>query len=178
VYLTYGHDIAIIENEVILMSLPTCKEISSLGQKFLISEGSKSFNVDEIMIKYSRRLSQGTLFFSKCGVKDCINTDVEIHHIRKLGRKKVEGGTISVITKKGKRVSGIGALLSAMNRKQLPLCKKHHLEFENGCFYPLDNEYLSKVLRMKAMLTDTQVKDVFTLGSYLKNANDRTNTSI
>jgi hypothetical protein len=47
---------------------------------------------------------------------------------------------------KGNRVTGLAAVLTSINRKQIPLSHKHHLEFESGVFSPLDYSKLNKVL--------------------------------
>ena len=39
----------------------------------------------------------------------------------------------------------MSAVLSAVNRKQFPLCSLHHLEFEVGKYSPLDADHLKKV---------------------------------
>jgi hypothetical protein len=71
--------------------------------------------------------------------------DIEIHHIKKLGRRIDSSGKISVLTSNNKRLYGLSAILSAVNRKQIPLCSLHHLEFEAGEYSPLDKEFLKKV---------------------------------
>lgn len=68
---------------------------------------------------------------------------------------------VNVITRKGKRVKGLAAVLIAMNRKQLPLCRKHHLEFETGKYSPFDNKYLSS-------LYNTKIPDLKTLNAVLR----------
>lgn len=47
---------------------------------------------------------------------------------------------------KGNRVTGLAAVLTSINRKQISLCHKHHLEFESGVFSPLDYSKLNRVL--------------------------------
>ena len=49
------------------------------------------------------------------------------------------------LTSNNKRLSGISAILSAVNRKQIPLCSRHHLEFEVGKYSPLDVNFLKKI---------------------------------
>ena len=81
---------------------------------------------------FVRVLHSSRFLFSKCAVKDCCNTDIEIHHVKKLARRIDSSRKINVLTFKNKRLSGIGVTLSAVNRKQIPLCSFHHLEFEIG----------------------------------------------
>ena len=75
----------------------------------------------------------------------CELRQIAIHHIKKLGRRIDSNGKISVLTSNNKRLYGMSAVLSAVNRKQIPLCSLHHLEFEVGKFSPLDVDYLKKV---------------------------------
>jgi hypothetical protein len=42
------------------------------------------------------------------------------------------------LTPNNKRLSGISAILSAVNRKQISVCPCHHLEFEVGKYSPLN----------------------------------------
>jgi len=77
----------------------------------------------------------------------CSETEnIEVHHIRALKRKINSNGIMSVINKKGKRVSSIAAVLTTLRRKQLPLCTKHHLKFEKGNYSQFDYGKLTKVL--------------------------------
>ena len=57
--------------------------------------------------------------------------------------------------------------MSAISRKQLPLCKKHHLEFEKGKYSRLDSGYLGQIL--EGNIPDAnKLKDAFTQGTYVK----------
>ena len=37
-----------------------------------------------------------------------------------------------------------------LHRKQIPLCRFHHLEIEKGKYYPMDPDFLKEVLRTNA----------------------------
>lgn len=52
-------------------------------------------------------------------------------------------GNISVVTRKGKRVSGV----DAFNRKQIPLCKMHHSDLHNNkiSYSDINWEYIKEV---------------------------------
>lgn len=82
-------------------------------------------------------------------MEDCTNLDIEIHHIKKLQRKKEIDGKISVLDFTGKRVMGIAAILTSSNRKQLPLCRLHNGEFENGKFSKLNITFLKEIYNTK-----------------------------
>ena len=71
---------------------------------------------------------------------------IEVHYIARLHRKVDSDNTTSVIDRKGKPVKGLLAILTMLNRKQLPLCRKHHLEFEKRIFSNLDTGKLKSVL--------------------------------
>jgi hypothetical protein len=81
-------------------------------------------------------------------VEGCdVYEDIEVHHIRRLHRKVEKDGKTSILDKSGKRVKGLAAVLSSINRKQVPLCPKHHLEMEKkGNFANLDYNKLARVL--------------------------------
>jgi hypothetical protein len=70
-------------------------------------------------------LKKTQLSFTKCSVENCTNSDIEIHHVRKL-KTRVDENNLSVKTTKDKRVSGWKAYMISKNRKQLALCVTHH----------------------------------------------------
>lgn len=61
-----------------------------------------------------------------CVVKECNNKNISMHHIRSLNRKMLGYVVTSVRTKKNKKSTGLSKIESALNRKQIPLCKEHH----------------------------------------------------
>lgn len=77
------------------------------------------------------KLSLPRVFYHKCAVKRCNATEIEVHHIRKLERRTVEYLVESVKTRKGRRAEGLDKIESALTRKQIPLCHKHHVEWHN-----------------------------------------------
>lgn len=119
------------------VSLPSVHEITQLNSKFLLDNQLEQPDGESLFKKYSLRLHSSRFLFSKCAVKNCRNTDIEIHHVK-----------ISVLTSNNKRLSGIDAILSAVNRKQIPLCFSHHLEFEIGNYSLLDKDFLSKIYKI------------------------------
>jgi len=126
-------------------SLPSVHEISQMNTKFLLENQFQKPDEENLLKKYSLRLHSSRFLFSKCAVSGCQNTDIEIHHIKKLGRRIDSNGKINVLTSNNKRLYGISAVLSAVNRKQIPLCSLHHLEFEAGEYSSLDKEFFKKV---------------------------------
>jgi hypothetical protein len=126
-------------------SLPSVHEISQMNTKFLLENQFSQPDEESLFRKHSLRLHSSRFLFSKCAVSGCQNTDIEIHHVKKLGRRIDSNGKISVLTSNNKRLSGISAILSAVNRKQIPLCSLHHLEFETGNYSPLDTDLFKKI---------------------------------
>ena len=126
-------------------SLPSVHEISQMSHKFLLENTYQEPDPESLFNKYSLRLHSSRFLFSRCAVRNCCNTDIEIHYVKKLSRRIDSSGKISVLTSNNKRLYGLSALLSAVNRKQLPLCSLHHLKFEAGEYSPLDPEFFKKV---------------------------------
>ena len=148
VYLEYGQNCTILDgDQKLLAELPSENFISQKSTKYPKSSSKNSIGLelDEILRKYSFRLYKSKAILSECAVEGCTNSDIEIHHIQKLHRKKEKDGQISVLDLKGNRVKGIAAILTASNRKQIPLCRQHHLEFESGKFTKLDRSFLKEI---------------------------------
>lgn len=165
-YNTYGLDIKITVGDR-TFSLPSIETLANMNKEFLIGENTVGFNIDDLLTHYNSRLRKSGQMFSQCAVSGCTNSDIEIHHIRKLSRKVEKDGKISVLNRFGRRIKGSKALFSAMNRKQLPLCKMHHLLFEQGEFYDLDASFLNPIYNTKIPENDA-LRQVFTTGQYEK----------
>jgi len=143
-YTTYSEDIKVDLPTGGSSALPSMSYIANLKPKFLISEDC-GFDLDIILKKYKFRDNLGAKMFSQCSVLGCSNTDIQIHHVRKLHRKHFGENKFTIVNKHGRRIQGFAALLSAINRKQLPLCSKHHSEFEKGNFSNLDRVFLKNL---------------------------------
>ena len=133
---TFTHDVS-AEYCGKKFSLPDKHFITHFGKKFMINEEVKPVCDDSLHKKFCLRLHNGSRLFSICCVQNCENYDIEIRHIRKLHKVQKKNDGIMVLTTRGKRIKGLAALLSSLNRKYIPLCSKHHLEFEAGQFSPL-----------------------------------------
>lgn len=116
-----------------------------MSTKFLLEEQFQQPDATSLLNKYFLRLHSSHHLFSRCVVAGCFNTDIEIHHVKKLGRRVDSNEKIEMLTSNNKRLSGISAILSAVNRKQIPLCSLHHLEFETGNYSPLDVDFFEKI---------------------------------
>lgn len=165
-YDTYGLDISVTVGDR-TFSLPTIETLSKMDKEFLIGEIEVGLNIDNLLKKYNSRLRKGGQMFSQCAVSGCTNSDIEIHHIRKLSRKVEKDGKISVLNRSGRRIKGNKALLSAISRKQLPLCKMHHLLFERGEFSNLDASFLNPIYNTK-IPENNILRQVFMTGQYEK----------
>ena len=165
VYTIYGLDIA-------TSGAALCSITSVLNKKKQFNTNSNLGLKDHHelwqLIKRGRSRSHGLSFFSCCAVKDCNNTDIEIHHIARLHRTVKNNRLRTVLDRKGRRVKGIQAIMTSVRRKQLPLCKTHHLEFEKGIFSELDYNRLNNALNKKgkSFSFPTSFKSAFEGKSY------------
>jgi retron-type reverse transcriptase len=164
VYTVYGSEIVVNKDKQGIKEVPLISRSSILNHpsKFnLKSDGSAidHFDLDNMMGKIFK-LNHSLEFFQGCSVEDCNETDsIEVHNIVRLHRKVHSDGSTSVIDRKGSK--GLPAILTMLNRKQLPLCKKHHLEFEKGIFSNLDTGKLKSVLGKVPTPKDSDFKPVF-----------------
>jgi len=165
VYTIYGLNIATPE-----AALPSISDVLNKKKQFNTNSNSILKDHHDLwqLIKKGRSRSHGLSFFSCCAVKGCNNTNIEIHHMAKLHRTVKNNGLRTVLDRKGRRVKGIQAVMTSVRRKQLPLCKPHHLEFEKNIFSELDYNKLNDVLNKKgkSFSFPTSFKDVFEGKSY------------
>jgi hypothetical protein len=95
-------------------------------------------------------------------VKNCSETDnIEVHHMRRLNRTVERNVIVSVLNIKSERIKGLTAIMTTLNRKQLPLCRKHHLEFESGKFSPLNYSKLTSILGKISKTKDSDFKLIY-----------------
>jgi predicted restriction endonuclease len=96
---TYSDDVRLEIGENSSVELPSRDYASRLPKEFLIDESLIQFNLTTIFNKYQVRLSVGRSYFSRCSVCGCTNTDVQIHHLKKLHRKVDRSGQTSVLNR-------------------------------------------------------------------------------
>nr|YP_009710072.1 hypothetical protein [Coleochaete scutata]QFU80177.1 hypothetical protein [Coleochaete scutata] len=100
-------------------------EIKSIKKEFLVNLNHDPLHaLDSIWLAFQRSVLNKDL----CAVRDCPERDIQMHHVKHLVRHLDSFGEISVLSTKGKRLHGYRALQSSLNRKQIPLCSKHHSE--------------------------------------------------
>ena len=171
VYNIYGSDIKVsLGKNSKDVSLVTRSEILNSPNKFNLKTKENAmdhFSLDKVIGRF-HKLDHSLEFFVGCCVEECNATDnIEVHHIRRLHRRVSKDGKISVLDRKGRRVKGLPAVLTSINRKQLPLCHKHHLDFEAGKYHPLDYSKLNSVLNRNSkqfrlpMPKDGDFKSIF-----------------
>ena len=124
--LKYGDPITCVDYQEKKVSFLTNMQIYNLKKEFLVNVNPSPFdNISKVYI----RLSDSLINQGECAVKGCRNTEIEIHHLRKLIKRTEEGKGFTVITAgKAKRITGLLAIQSALKRKQIPLCREHHRE--------------------------------------------------
>jgi hypothetical protein len=103
-------------------------EVSNLQKKFLINPTTDPF---EHLFKTFISLQKAAISSESCAIVDCPNTDIEVHHVRKLYRNVDKNNQI-IIKGRGKTLRGTKAIGSGLNRKQIPLCSKHHKDWHQG----------------------------------------------
>jgi hypothetical protein len=110
---------------------PTTEEVRAFSRGFSISTdtGPNFWEiVERVYLRASRQADRW-----ECAKEGCTAKDIEMHHVRSLVRKpNARNGSFSVLSTDGKRVSVWKAIQIALNRKQIPLCKKHHAELHAG----------------------------------------------
>ena len=129
------------EGHVIVQFVSTV-EINRMRRRFRVNVSKDA--VDTVLNQIWAKFTRTKFFGIECAVEGCENRDIEMHHVDKINRLKDQFGNISVVTKKGRRVSGIEAFKVAVNRKQIPLCKVHHSDLHNGhiSFHDINWEYV------------------------------------
>jgi retron-type reverse transcriptase len=121
----------------------TPAEIQQKKRGFSIKEDPGQYV--EIMNRPIAKLSLPKQLYKKCGVIGCLNNDIEVHHVRKLERQIKGYLVVSVKNKKEITKKPLQTIESALTRKQIPLCRSHHLELHAGKLdsRTLDKEYIN-----------------------------------
>ena len=118
-------------------SLPNKHFITNFGSKYIVNK-EIVLNHEKILYKkFCLRLHMSSRFFDYCCVLNCVNIDIQVHSIFKLYRVHQIKNDFIVSRNRGKRVRGLAAILSILNRNYILFCSKHHSEFEADKFSPL-----------------------------------------
>jgi hypothetical protein len=112
------------------------QEVAQTTRKFRISEEKKPQTPWEVAQLIDsplgvQKFSNPSQLLGTCAVESCDETAVEWHHVKRLNRR-FKGNIISITDVKGNKLKAKQAYESALARKQIPLCKKHHKEIHSG----------------------------------------------
>jgi hypothetical protein len=124
----FGNPISCLDHKKQVVKFLSDMEINNLRKQFLVNIRPDPLrNIEKIIIRTSNlAVNEG-----RCAVRNCENPDIEVHHIKQLFRNPNPDrkGPYTVISSgRALRVTGQLAIDSALNRKQIPLCKHHHNE--------------------------------------------------
>jgi retron-type reverse transcriptase len=118
-----------------------------------VNHRSRGFNMSYDSIVYKENLDKPiaklsipkVLFSKQCAVKGCTNKDIEVHHVRALKRVR-HGYFVESIKSKNKSLRGSSKIESALNRKQIPLCREHHAQWPKLEKSQIDSFYLRNIV--------------------------------
>jgi len=123
------------DKENILVQFISEQEVAKATRKFNINKERLLTPIDiENLLDTKlgiQKFSNPSQLLGTCAIKTCSETAVEWHHIRKLNRR-FKGNVITITDVKGKRLSPTKAFESALSRKHIPLCRKHHKDVHSG----------------------------------------------
>ena len=124
----------------VLAAFLTSNEVNHRSRGFINSFDPVGYleNLDKPIVKLS---IPKALFSQKCVVIGCTNKDIEVHHVRALQRIK-HGYLVESIKSKDKSLRGSSKIESALNRKQIPLCREHHAQWSKLDKSQIDEFYL------------------------------------
>ncbi len=119
VFNKYGKNLNIKdESGKIIMNYPTVDY--RRPKKFTIAPILDYFSLEAYIDQYDHRVQRGRKDLKGPCVLCDSNQDIEIHHVRKLSKTK--------------RKDYLSSMMSRMNRKQVPVCKKCHIKIHQGVY--------------------------------------------
>lgn len=119
VFNKYGKNLNIKdESGKIITSYPTVDY--RRPKKFTIALILNYSSLEAYIDQYDRRVQRGRKDLKGPCVLCGSNQEIEIHHVRKLS--------------KAKRKDYLSSMMSRMNRKQVPVCKKCHIKIHQGVY--------------------------------------------
>jgi hypothetical protein len=142
-YKTFGNNVSLNWMDKTFV-LPSRSEIRNAPQTFFANQ-IDGFCLDKITNPHAFRNRKAELFLASCSILNCTNTDIEVHHVKRLACKITSDGITTILNRKGVRIC---AFLSAVNRKQLPFCSFHHRKFEKEEYLQLNLKYLKETLNI------------------------------
>jgi Type II intron maturase len=127
--------------ERVLAEFLTSNDVNHRTRGFLTSRDPSVFknDLDKPIVKLA---IPKAFFANKCVIIGCKNSDIEVHHVRAL-RQVRHGFALEPIKSKGKSIKREYAKIeSALNRRQIPLCKEHRKLWHTLSIPQLDKQYL------------------------------------
>jgi hypothetical protein len=123
----YTKNLIITRNGEKLASFLDPEEISQYKRQFLKTDHTPpEILIDLLFAKLVRNAVLG----EPCAVKGCTDPEVEMHHIHQIekagGKHKVRS------VREAQILEGIKAVQSALKKKHIPLCAKHHDDLHMG----------------------------------------------
>lgn len=119
VFNKYGKNLNIKdESGKIIINYPTVDY--RRPKKFTIASILDYSSLEAYIDQYDRRIQRGRKDLKGPCVLCGSNQDIEIHHVRKLSKTK--------------RKDYLSSMMSRMNRKQVPVCKKCHIKIHQGVY--------------------------------------------
>jgi Type II intron maturase len=111
----------------IIAAFLTNNEVNHFSRGFIRSFNPIRYleNLDEPIAKLS---SSKTLFTQKCAVIECLSKDIKVYPVCALQRIKHEY-FVEFIKSKDKSLRGSSMIESSLNRKQIPLCREHYVQW-------------------------------------------------
>jgi hypothetical protein len=123
------------------------EELYTRKKEFLTSGEMSHEYILNLLEKTIIKTSLNKRLWERCSVMGCENSDIVIHHVRKLVRRW-RGNIVTVATSRSRTgVSGkemAKSLSSSLRRKQIPLCSSCHVKVHKGLLNAsdLDPEYV------------------------------------
>lgn len=121
----YTHELQVETAKGPRVYFPTPTELRVMGKQFLVKSIKDPERILCLMVLRTTRHPA-----DRCSVIGCLESKIEMHHIRAL--KRSGAGTLSIVNSSSDRISGLEALHAALNRKQISLCREHHKAMHAG----------------------------------------------
>jgi hypothetical protein len=109
-----------------IVSFFSSMKVQGFSRGFSQNEDKIQESLKQINKRSSFKLSVSKVLYESCIIKNCNNTDIEVHHIRGLVRR-YKGGLSNIQKREKTRDLKSDVKEFIFRKKQIPLCKKHHI---------------------------------------------------
>jgi group II intron reverse transcriptase/maturase len=131
----YGKEIKANGRQNKVVSFINSIAVTNLKKDFLSKDLRNPYSE---LTKSYMSLQRAAISANECAVKNCNEIDnIEVHHVRKLFRNIDKTGKV-IVQGKAKKLSGRLVIESALKRKQIPFCPKHHKDWHKGVISNID----------------------------------------